>query len=227
VPTTADHTPLPSHLLEVERIYLEPEVESHAHGQVILERFPDAERIRVTSHWLIPELHRNAELAPHWLKVKRSALVLGVRKSLSSRRNGRSADWIAPGLSNGCAMACSYCYVPRRKGYANPISLFINTDEILRAIERHDASLGAKTKPNQCDPEFWVYDVGENGDLSVDTYVHPGVQDLVHRFRTIQNAKASFATKYVNRAMLDWDPQDAHPLWPDAADACPACGREG
>jgi spore photoproduct lyase len=32
------------------------------------------------------------------------------------------------------------------------------------------------------------------------------VQDLVELFRMSPTAKASFATKYVNREMLDWDP---------------------
>ncbi|VWX48406.1 hypothetical protein NOVOSPHI9U_160001 [Novosphingobium sp. 9U] len=44
------------------------------------------------------------------------------------RPNGRSADFIAPSSSNGCAMACAYCYVGRRKGYANPISVCVNID---------------------------------------------------------------------------------------------------
>ena len=65
-------------------------------------------------------------------------------------------------------MACAYCYVPRRKGYANPITLFVNIEEILGYLERHVGRQGPKTEPNQCDPHAWVYDIGENGDCSVD-----------------------------------------------------------
>ena len=208
-PTSADPAPgePPSRLLRVGRIYLEPGVTEYARGREILARYPDAERVEVPSHWNIPGLHGNEGLVKDWTRVKRDTLVLGVRKSLSCRPNGRSADYIAPGLSNGCAMACAYCYVPRRKGYANPITTFVNVDEVLGYLERHARRLGPKREPNQVDPAAWVYDVGENGDCSVDALVSDNVRDTVARFRAMPNAKASFATKYVNRALLDYDPR--------------------
>ena len=32
-------------------------------------------------------------------------------------------------------MACAYCYVPRRKGFSNPISLFVNVDAVCAAMK--------------------------------------------------------------------------------------------
>ena len=81
--------------------------------------------------------------------------------------NERSADFIAPSTSNGCAMACAYCYVPRTKGYANPITIFVNIEQIDAAIRRH-ADGRARSGPNQTDPGHWAYDIGENGDCAVD-----------------------------------------------------------
>ena len=124
---------LPSHLIDIQTIYLESVVEEYLRGREVLAAYPDAERIVVDSHWKIPSLNGNEGSADDWLKIKRNVLVLGVKKSLSMRPNGRSAHFIAPSSSNGCAMACAYCYVPRRKGYANPISLFVNIDAIGRA----------------------------------------------------------------------------------------------
>ena len=193
-------------LLAIDTIYLERAVEAHARGRDILHRFPDARRIQVDSHWRIPELHGNEGLAEDWLRTKRTTLVLGVKKGLAMRPNGRSADFIAPSTSNGCAMACAYCYVPRRKGYANPISLFVNCGEVCDAIARHARRLGPKPEPNQIDPADWVYDVGENGDLSVDALVSDNVRDLVALFRATPGAKGSFATKAVNRDLLAYDP---------------------
>ncbi len=60
------------------------------------------------SHWQIPELHGNAGNVDRWVRVKEETLVLGVKKSLSARPNGRSADWIAPSTASGCAMACRH-----------------------------------------------------------------------------------------------------------------------
>ena len=142
-----------------------------------------------------------------WTRIKRTALVLGTLKSPRLRPNGRSCDFIAPSQANGCAMACAYCYVPRRKGYANPISTFVNIEQVSRVIERHVARQGAKATPNQCDPRAWVYDIGENSDCSVDATVSNNVRDLVALFRRLPTAKASFATKWVNRELLDYDPR--------------------
>ncbi|MGK6323166.1 spore photoproduct lyase family protein [Sphingomonas sp. DT-51] len=198
--------PLPHTLIDLRRIYLEPEVRTFPRGREVLARFPGAELIEVASHWKIPDLSDPA-LADDWLRVKREILVLGVKKGLAMRPNGRSADFIAPSSSNGCAMACAYCYVGRRKGYANPISVFVNIDAVTRAIARHAAKLGRKTEPNSIDPVDWVYDLGENGDLSIDAALSDNVRDLVAAFRALPNAKGSFATKFVNRDLLDYDPQ--------------------
>jgi hypothetical protein len=148
-------------LLQVGRIYAEPEARGSGRGQEILARFPDAEIVEVDSHWKIPELHGNAGNVERWVRVKTEMLVLGVKKSLSARPNGRSADFIAPSTSNGCAMACAYCYVPRRKGYANPITVFTNIDKITRYLRGHVRRQGAKPTPDQIDPTAWVYDIGE------------------------------------------------------------------
>jgi spore photoproduct lyase family protein len=104
-------------------------------------------------------------------------------------------------------MACSYCYVPRRKGYANPITVFTNIERILGYLERHAGRQGVKPEPNQCDPVDWVYDIGENGDCSVDAAVSDNVRDLVGLFARLPHAKASFATKFVNRDLLALDPR--------------------
>ncbi|WP_331714737.1 spore photoproduct lyase family protein [Auraticoccus cholistanensis] len=194
-------------LLQVRRIWAEPAAAASERGQQVLARFPDAEVVDVASHWQIPQLHGNEGNISRWVRVKTEDLVLGVKKSLQTRPNGRSADWIAPSTSNGCAMACAYCYVPRRKGYANPITVFTNTDAIIAHIGRHVRKQGPKPAPNQCDPHAWVYDLGENSDCSVDAAISDNVADLVAAFRQWPTAKASFATKHVNRQLLELDPQ--------------------
>jgi spore photoproduct lyase len=194
-------------LLRIQTIYMEPRVEDFARGREILERYPDAERILVESHWNIPGLHGNEGLVEDWVRTKRDVLVLGIRKSLSCRGNGRSADWIAPGPANGCAMACAYCYVPRRKGFANPISVFVNIEQILGYLERHAQAQGEKKVSNQVDPDAWMYEIGENSDVSVDALISDNVRDLIALYRRLPHARATFATKFVNRSLLDYDPQ--------------------
>jgi spore photoproduct lyase family protein len=194
-------------LLDIQAIYHEPAVAEYPRGRDILGRFPNAERVLVDSHWQIPGLHGSEGNVSDWVAIKRNILVLGVKSSLTARPNSRSSDFVAPSHSNGCAMACSYCYVPRRKGYANPISTFVNIEQICAYLKRHAGRQGTKTEPNQIDPHHWVYDIGENGDCSVDALISDNVSDLVRLFRILPNAKASFATKFVNRELLSYDPQ--------------------
>jgi spore photoproduct lyase family protein len=194
-------------LLDVRRLWVEPGALETERGRQVRRRFPDAELIEVASHWNIPELHGNAGNLQRWVRVKSEDLVVGTKKSIATRPNGRSADFIAPSTSNGCAMACAYCYVPRRKGYANPITVFTNIDKIVAHLRRHVAKQGPKPAPNQCDPTAWVYDLGENSDCSVDAMISDNVTDLIETFRELPTAKASFATKFVNPSLLDADPR--------------------
>ncbi|BCY12133.1 spore photoproduct lyase family protein [Actinoplanes sp. L3-i22] len=194
-------------LLDVRRIYFEPAAAQLPRGREILARFPAAQRVEVASHQRIPELHGDETNVNRWVRIKREALVLGVKKTLTARPNGRSADFIAPSTANGCAMACAYCYVPRHKGYSNPITVFANIEKIAAYVSGHASRQGPKPAPNECDPLAWVYDIGENSDCSVDARISDNVRDLVELFRWMPGAKASFATKHVNRELLDWDPR--------------------
>ncbi len=193
-------------MLDIREVYGEPAALASRRGQQILARLPGVPITEVAGHWRIPSLHGNAGSVARWTRIKRETLVLGVRQSLITRPNGRSADFIAPGASNGCAMACAYCYVPRRKGYANPITLFTNIEAIIAHIQRHVRAQGAKQEPNQCDRDAWVYDVSENGDCSVDALICDNTADLIAAFRALPTAKASFATKFVNPDLLGLDP---------------------
>ena len=198
---------LTERMLAIKTIFHEPDVRSHPRALEVIERFPGAELVEVPSHQKIDGLYGNEGNVVDWVRNKREVLVLGVKRSLSARPNGRSSDFIAPSTSNGCAMACSYCYVPRRKGYANPITVFANIEAIVRYLGRHAGRQGVKQISNQCDPAAWVYDLGENGDCSVDAMVSDNVRDLVDLFGDLPNAKASFATKLVNPELLDYDPR--------------------
>ena len=97
--------------------------------------------------------------------------------------------------------------MPRQKGYANPITVFTNIEQITGYLRRHVARQGPKSEPDQCDPQAWVYDLGENSDCSVDALVSDNVADLVATFAELPTAKASFASKYVNRQLLELDPR--------------------
>jgi spore photoproduct lyase len=196
--------------LAFQRIYVQEAIQTNVEWQrraeAILGRFPNAQVIPVASHWGIEELVQADPAA--WIESKRENLVLGVKSTLRHTLNGRSANYIAVSNSNGCLSSCQYCYVARRKGGSNPLTLFVNIEQIADSIERHSTKLGPKPAADQCDPQFWTYDIGCNSDLSLDALIcdHPGY--LVQRFAQMPYAKATFATKTVNDAYwLQQDPQ--------------------
>ncbi|NJM54099.1 MAG: spore photoproduct lyase family protein [Blastocatellia bacterium] len=177
-----------------------------ANAENIINRFPDAELTEVESHWRIPELFEAD--AANWVQNKREVLVLGIKSGLTHQKNGRSADFIAASSSNGCLSSCQYCYVARRKGGSNPLTIFVNIEEIAHSICKHQQKLGAKLEPNQCDERFWTYDIGCNADLSADSFVCDNPGFLVKQFTTMNFAKGTFATKTVHDDYwLALDPQ--------------------
>lgn len=194
-------------LLQINEIYLEPEVYQYTRGLEILARYPEAKLIEVPSHWKIPALFGFEGSVEDWISNKRHVLILGIKKSLTARPNSRSSHWIAPSESNGCTMSCSYCYVPRRKGYANPITIFVNIEQIIGYLRRHAMRQGVKSESDFIDPQYWVYEIGENSDCSADAAICDNVKDLIKVFTGIPNGKLTFATKFVNRDLLSYEPQ--------------------
>jgi spore photoproduct lyase family protein len=169
-------------------------------GQQVLLTYPDAVRQEIKQHNRLPEL------AGNHFQVKSDVLVLGRLKTLVCRESGRSSDFIAPSLANGCMGACAYCYVDRNKT-VNPITLFTNTEEILAAVNKHVQQQPWPKIPNQTHAQFYTYDIGCNSDVSVDASISDGVAAAVHFFREHPKAFATFATKFVNPALLTYDPQ--------------------
>lgn len=217
---------LQSKFIAVRTIYLQRSATDYTRAKEILAKYPDATVVEVDDHWQINGLNNAPEMVNSWSQVKAHDLILGVKAAIATRPNGRSTDFIAPSLANGCTGACAYCYVARRKGYANPITTFVNIDKILAHIERKAKKLGTKQLTQACAdlistkacpvdvqglaqtcPTYWTFDIGENSDVSVDAEISDNVKDTIALFRKLPNAKASFATKFVNQKLLDYDPQ--------------------
>ena len=170
----------------------------------ILDQFPLAKRTNVRSHWNIPFFR---SISPNqWNKSKRDYLVLGVLKSLKPWESNRSTEFIM-GAANGCLSSCLYCYVNRRKENANPLTVYINDDQIIDTIIAHSEKLGPKITPSQCDPKWWTYDIGCNSDVSLDVNINDTPLKIISAMANSNYAKASFATKTVNPIWKTVDPK--------------------
>ena len=187
------------HSFSPQTIFYTPGALNHR-GQAILDQFPEAAVQEVEQHNRLPSLDIG-----HY-KAKSDILVLGTLKTLRCKDSFRSADYIAPSLANGCFGGCAYCYVDRHKPI-NPITLFTNTEAILKAIDTHIYKQPWPKEPNQTDAKYYTYDIGCNSDASVDAQISDSVWKTFSFFRDHSRAKATFATKFVNRALLELDPQ--------------------
>ncbi|MCC2644550.1 MAG: hypothetical protein K0R94_328 [Burkholderiales bacterium] len=133
-------------------------------------------------------------------------LISHATKTLHIRPNGRSADYITPNFIYGCAGGCrnTYCYVMRN----NYKTIYINEniDEIIKTIEIHLSTLSDKI-PNQTDDKYWTYDIGCSTDVSLH-WKHTNWIKVFDFFKSHPRAKATFATKYVNNKMLEFNPDN-------------------
>ena len=125
------------------------------------------------------------------------------RKSMLIRPSGRSTDFISPSFGHGCLFNCSYCYMKRHK----PTGLDIakNHTDILTAINDH-VWFAEVDKPNQTHPEYITYDISCNEDFALHAKYHEWKR-IFEYFRLHPKAMASFATKYVNNDLLQFNPE--------------------
>jgi DNA repair photolyase len=116
-------------------------------------------------------------------------------KTLITRDNGRSSDAVAPNFIYGCFGGCmsSYCYVGRYnhdKVYINE-----NTADIMLSIYNWANKQEWPKKPNQCDPEYYVIDIGCSTDVALLSK-HYNWQEVFTYFNRAAMLKSTFATKY-------------------------------
>jgi spore photoproduct lyase len=128
-----------------------------------------------------------------FVKLKKSLASVKERKTCIVRENGRSADFVAPSLANGCGLSCSYCFVARHRTFSNPIERYTNLDDIWKSVYVHWLKLPSKT-PNQCDPVYWTYDIGESTDCLLPANLE-ATNWMIQKYIHNSKAKPTFATK--------------------------------
>lgn len=119
------------------------------------------------------------------------------------RPSGRSTDFISPSFGHGCLYNCSYCYMKRHK--PEGLDIAANTMDILTAINNH-CTFADVEKPNQTHDEYITYDISCNEDFALHLKYYDWKR-IFDFFRDHDRAMGSFATKYVNPALLDYNPQ--------------------
>jgi spore photoproduct lyase len=124
------------------------------------------------------------------------------RKTFDIKPSGRSTDFISPSIIYECGFNCSYCYV-KRHGQQS-ITVAKNLGDIMTAVNNH-AMFAVVEKPNQTHESFITYDIGCNSDIGLHAKNLPW-QYIFDFFKDHPRAMASFATKYVNDKLLEFNP---------------------
>jgi spore photoproduct lyase len=124
------------------------------------------------------------------------------RKSMIIRPSGRSTDYIAPSFGHGCLYNCTYCYMKRHK--PEGLTIAKNTMDILTEINSH-AFFADVEKPNQTG-DYITYDISCNEDFALHAKYHDW-KTIFKFFRDHPLAMGSFATKYVNKELLAFNPE--------------------
>ena len=94
------------------------------------------------------------------------------------------------------------CYMRRNK--PKGLSIAINVDEILDVINNHANTVQVE-KPNQTHPTFISYDLSCNEDFALHLKYHQW-EKIFDFFVQHPKAMGTFATKYVNDKLLEYNP---------------------
>jgi spore photoproduct lyase len=138
------------------------------------------------------------------IKTNKTNMIKEVtRKSMMIRFSGRSTDFISPSFGYGCLYNCSYCYMKRHK--SEGLDIANNTMDILTEINNH-CMFANVSKPNQTHADFVTYDISCNEDFALHAKYHEW-EKIFDFFKQHPTAMGSFATKYVNVNLINYDPQ--------------------
>lgn len=126
------------------------------------------------------------------------------RKNFIIRESGRSSDYITPSFGYGCLFNCTYCYMKRH--LQEGLSIAKNSNEILTKVNNHAYFIADVEKPNQTHDSFITYDISCNEDFALHLKYHDW-RTIFEFFKQHPLAMGTFATKYVNKKLLDYNPE--------------------
>lgn len=133
-------------------------------------------------------------------------------RTVACRENGRSADFTSGNFILGCSHKkndsydnpCSYCYVARlgrQKLYVNT-----NMQEILTECDAAIRELPFPRMPSQIDDTYYYVDIACDTDVNLHWNDYSWLE-VFDYFKAHPRLAATFATKWVNTKLLDYEPE--------------------
>lgn len=166
------------------RIYVETGCDKYSLGRQLIKKYSDegVEIVEIEDHNRIPELRErpNSEFP----KMK-DYLVLGIRKSLTHKKNNKTSDFLVPWTSSGCSAMCLYCYLVCTYYNCSYLRVFVNRQDMMKKLKA-----SAEKYPGS------VFEIGSNSDLVMENYVSGNLEWTVSEFAGVKNAQLTLPTKF-------------------------------
>lgn len=168
-----------------KRVYYQTGVGEYPLGRKLLDRYSTEglELIEIENHNRIPELRERPD--EEFVRLKKY-LIIGIRKSLRLLPNNRSADFIVPFTSSGCAAMCLYCYLVCTFFKNSYLRVFVNREEMINEVRKMTQRTGVEK----------VYEIGSNSDLVLENSITENLEWAISQFAGLKNARCTFATKF-------------------------------
>jgi spore photoproduct lyase len=188
-------------LFEPKRVFVEEGALQYALGDEIKERY-EKRNIPVT----VIESHNRIDWGEKELTKKelfdlaKSTLVVGVKKDLKFQHCYPSADYrLVTGTS--CPARCEYCYLSATLGSAVYIRVYVNTDDIMKAIQKHI---------DKSDKPITTFEASSSSDPLAVEHITGYLQKLIPFFADQSNARLRAVTKFANVDPLLNLPHNGH-----------------
>ena len=171
-------------IIKPQIIYVEKGCEAYPLGKQLIEKYTamDVPLIWVDDHNNIPSLRArpNADFP----KMK-NILVLGIRKSLTHRRNNKTSDFLVPYTSSGCSAMCLYCYLVCTYYKCAYLRIFVNREAMMKKLKAAAAKYPGS-----------VFEIGSNSDLVLENTVSGNLEWSITQFRDVHDATLTLPTKF-------------------------------
>jgi spore photoproduct lyase len=176
------------------RVYVETGCEDYSLGRQLIKKYSDlgTEIIEIENHNKIPETR---EMPNSKFPKMKDYLVLGIRKSLTYRKNNKTSDFLVPYTSSGCSAMCLYCYLVCTYYTSSYLRVFVNRQQMMKKLK-----VSADKYPGS------VFEIGSNSDLVMENYVSGSLEWTIREFADVRNARLTLPTKFnMIDSLLDID----------------------
>ncbi|MDD5018370.1 MAG: spore photoproduct lyase, partial [Eubacteriales bacterium] len=112
-------------------------------------------------------------------------LVLGIRKSLTHRKNNKTSDFLVPYTSSGCSAICLYCYLVCTYYKCSYLRIFVNREQMMKTLKQ-----AAVKYPGS------VFEIGSNSDLVLENSISGNLEWTIREFANIPDARLTLPTKF-------------------------------